>query len=433
MDHRLVHGIEHAFGWPGPDPLGREFALGTLPEPGLCLRLLTPAALLDLIARRALHHPQLRVLQDSTDLHPRDYLVHQPTSRGHRISMANMPRIGQLLDQGATLVLDDLAPLEATLEVACRALSWWSGELTRLNTYLTTREASGWGLHWDSHDVVVVQLAGAKSWEVRGPSRIAPMDRDTEPNTEPSTEIVWTGTLTAGQVMHIPRGWWHQATRTGRGTGYSLHATFGLTQRTGIDYLTWIIDHARADADFRHDLGQHPVPDRHQQLAKAAASLLRAHSPADFLTARRREDIPDRHATTFGIFGPPRSVVCVTSFPPDLEIHNDVVIVRAAGKKVTVPAAALPALRALLSGHPVHLAELATTTTTDTTALAAALTNAGICTELTPALAAAYDDMITSSPSTAHQCHPGGVNGTTDVDKTLVRPLRRHLRTTARP
>jgi hypothetical protein len=34
-----------------------------------------------------------------------------------------MPRIGRLLEHGATLVLDDLAPLDTTLEVACR-LDW---------------------------------------------------------------------------------------------------------------------------------------------------------------------------------------------------------------------------------------------------------------------------------------------------------------------
>jgi hypothetical protein len=61
---------------------------------------------------------------------------------------------------------------------------------------------------------------------------------------------------------------------------------------------------------------------------------------------------------------------------------------------------ALPALHTLLSGHPVNLAELATDATADTTVLAAALTNAGICTEFTPALAAAYDDMITTLPDT---------------------------------
>jgi len=91
-------------------------------------------------------------------------------------------------------------------------------------------------------------------------------------------------------------------------------------------------------------------------------------------------------------------MVCVTTYPPELDIRDEVVIVRAAGKKITIPAAAAPALKVLLSGHPVNLAELATNTATDTTALAAALTTAGICTELTPALAAGYHDMIMTSP-----------------------------------
>jgi hypothetical protein len=305
MEHRLVHGIEHAFGWTGPDRLGRTFAIGALPDPGLCRRLLTPATLLDLIARRSLDSPQLRVRQNGGDLHPREFLTQQPTGRGRRIEMADVPRIARLLEHGATLVLDDLGPLDATIEVACRALSWWSGEITRLNTYLTTQEAGGWGIHWDNHDVLVVQLAGAKSWEVRGPSRIAPMERDTEPNTEPGTEIIWSGTLHSGEVMHIPRGWWHQATRTGRGHGHSLHATFGLRQRTGVDYLGWLKDQARADVRFRHDLGQQPTTGRHQQLAAAAAGLLRTHSPADFIAARRREDVPARYASAVGIFGAP--------------------------------------------------------------------------------------------------------------------------------
>lgn len=32
--------------------------------------------------------------------------------------------------------------------------------------------------------------------------------------------------------MHIPRGFWHQATRD---DGYSLHATFGIVKRVGVN------------------------------------------------------------------------------------------------------------------------------------------------------------------------------------------------------
>lgn len=396
MDHRLVDGIECALGWTGDPPLGQEFGIGELPDPAICSRLLTPASLLDLIARRSLTYPQLRCLHNGADLHPRDYLAIRSTSRGHQISVADLPRIGRLLERGATLVLDDLGPLDPTLDVACRALSWWTGELVRANAYLTTRSAGGWGLHWDSHTVLCVQLAGQKSWEVRRPTRIAPMERDAEPNTVPSEEIVWAGTLSAGDVVHIPRGWWHQATRTGHGNGFSLHLTFGITQRTGVDYLAWIADRARDDQQLRIDLGRRAGgTEQHCRLAAAAAALVESISPAEYVAALQREHAAARYVTTSGMFGPPTAVVCVTDYPPELTVRDGDVIVQAAGKRITVPVSAMPALEQLLSGHPVGIGAIADQTGVDVHALSEVLINAGVCAEVTPALAAGYDGMIT--------------------------------------
>ncbi len=400
MDHRLVQHIEKALGWAGPQPIGAEFGFGRIPDPSLCDRLLNPRKLLGLILRRSLTHPQLRCLQHGKDLHPTAYLTVTTTGRGQHIEVADMRRLGCLLREGATLVLDDVSPLDATLEVACRALSWWSGEITRVNTYLTTHDASGWGLHWDSHDVLCVQLAGQKSWEVRGPSRPVPMARDADLNLQPSTELVWSGTMRTGDVMHIPRGWWHQATRTGQGNGYSLHATFGLTRRTGVDWLAWIADQARANELFRRDLDQHSTPDAQQrELATAATRLIQTHCPADYLTTRQRERTSTRHVATFGVFGPPDAVACVTDFPPRLHTRDGKAIILAAGKKITVPADILPALRPLLSGQPADIHEITTATGIDTGALADALITEGICAEVTPDLAEGYAGMLTPTPA----------------------------------
>ncbi|MGH3806049.1 MAG: JmjC domain-containing protein [Pseudonocardiaceae bacterium] len=213
MLHRLVQQIEKALDWAGPESLGVEFGVGPMPDPSLCDRLLTPRTLLGLLLRRSLTYPQWRCLRHGKDLHPNAYLATTTTGRGQRIVVADMRRLGCLLKEGATVVLDDVGPLNATLEIACRALSWWASEIARVNVYLSTQEASGWGLHWDSHDVLCVQLVGEKSWEVRGPSRPTPMERDAAPNLKPSTDLVWSGTMHTGDVMRIPRGSWHQATR----------------------------------------------------------------------------------------------------------------------------------------------------------------------------------------------------------------------------
>ncbi|MGH3620375.1 MAG: JmjC domain-containing protein [Sciscionella sp.] len=140
--------------------------------------------------------------------------------------------------------MDQSNAYDPTMEVACRALQWWSRETVQVNIYLTTGDAAGFDLHWDDHDVIIVQLAGEKTWEVRGLSRPVPMFRDAVPNYEPSEEIVWAGVMNTGDMMHIPRGYWHQATRQDRGDGFSLHVTFGFHKQTGVNWLTWLADQA---------------------------------------------------------------------------------------------------------------------------------------------------------------------------------------------
>lgn len=233
MEHQLVSAVERALGWSGPEEIGKGFARGNIGDPDLVSRILTPNRLLDIAMRRSLSRPQFRCFQKGDEVHPAVYYTDSVSPRGQSIPMVNMRSLGRLLDEGATLILDQANVFDPTMEVACRALQWWSHERVQVNAYLTTNDAAGFPLHWDDHDVVIVQLAGEKEWEVRGTSRPAPMYRDADPNSTPTDEIVWSGVMRTGDVMHIPRGHWHQATRTGSGSGKSLHVTFGVTKRTG--------------------------------------------------------------------------------------------------------------------------------------------------------------------------------------------------------
>lgn len=405
MEHLLVDGVEKALGWSGPGRLGTEFARGQLPDPAMCRRLLTPHRLLDLAMRRSLSPPQFRCLRGGHELHPREYIATTRTRRGQAIPMVDMDRLGQLIASGVTVVLDATDTFDPTMEVACRALQWWSGELVQVNTYLTTKDAAGFELHWDDHDVLVVQLAGQKSWEIRDASRPAPMFRDTEPNTEPSEQVVWSGAMAAGDVMHIPRGYWHQATRTDRaekdgeeGQGFSLHVTFGIVTRTGVDWVNWLADQARDDVLFRHDLGRHDDPDGHAAaLAEGVSGLAAALPPEKFLATRRRAQRSPRHLSTFSVFGPPERVVCICEFEPELEIADDgSVSVVAAGRRIRFAARALPALRLLLSGQPVAVTEVAAATGIDAATVAEILLRENICAEAGPDLSSGYTGLLTT-------------------------------------
>lgn len=394
MQHKLVAQVEKALGWTDATPLGRAFARGTVEDLSLCPRLLTPTKLLDIIMRRSLSHPQMRCFQHGDDVHPNHYLTTEQTRRGQSLPMVEMTRLGRLLETGCTLALDSVGTFDPTMEAACRALQWWSGERVQVNVYLTTKDAAGFNLHWDDHDVLIVQLAGHKSWEVRGTSRVAPMYRDAEPNSSAPEEIVWTGIMRSGDVMHIPRGYWHTATREDRSDdGFSLHVTFGLAKRTGVDWLTWLADHSREDERFRHDLEPGNM-EQARELVRAAAQLVGCRPFPIFLTTRQAERPPARHVITHGVFGQPTSVVCVSEFRPQAEEYDDQVVVSAAGKRITFAAKVKPALEMLLSGLPVGIADVALRTGIDVTDVVEVLLTEGICAEATPELAAGYADLV---------------------------------------
>ncbi|MGW6393074.1 JmjC domain-containing protein [Streptomyces sp. NPDC055103] len=391
MEHRLVTHIEKALGWDGPGSVGTAFARGRLTDPDLPARLLTPHKLLDLIKRRHLANPQLRCYAEGDEIHPSTFLSTNVNRRRQAVSQADMAALGRILNDSGTVVLDHVDFFDPTLEVACRALGWWSGELTSANAYLAVGDTDGFHLHWDDHEVIAVQLSGEKSWEVRGPSRPAPMYRDAERNRTPSEEVLWKGTMRAGDVMHIPRGYWHTATRLGSGSGgHSLHVTFGFTKRTGVTWTNFLSDAARADEAFRRDL-EGTEATAHEALGDKLSALAADYSPERYLDELRSNTPPARHMPYVAAFGRPDGVAAVTEFAPTIIRSGDTVQVCGGGKRLTFHERAEPGLRALLSGHPVDLDGA----DEDTITLADLLITEGLCEPLTEMSSSGYTGLVT--------------------------------------
>ncbi|MPY51156.1 JmjC domain-containing protein [Streptomyces acidicola] len=398
MEHRLISAIEAALGWSGAEELGKDFVRGSMDDPALVSRIMTPNRLLDVAMRRSLNRPQFRCFQKGEEVHPAIYYTDSVSPRGQSISMVNMRSLGRLLGEGATVIMDQANVFDPTMEVACRALQWWSRERVQVNAYLTTNDASGFPLHWDDHDVVIVQLAGEKEWEVRATSRPVPMYRDADPNSTPSDDIIWSGLMRTGDVMHIPRGHWHQATRTGSGSGKSLHVTFGITKRTGASWLAWLADWCREHEIFRHDLDRwHGTGIT--ALTEAAAQLVSERPPADFFDAYEQATTLPRHVPFLDVLGPLDAVVCTTHFPPQLQERGETIDVVASGKKLTLAAKALPALRLLLSGKPVALEQAAAVVGAEVAEVAEILVEEELCAVLTPELFSGYTGLVTNAGS----------------------------------
>ena len=128
---------------------------------------------------------------------------------------------------GATLILPQIQETWPALRTFCHRLSAHCSARFQINGYLTPRKAQGFGEHYDTHDVFVAQISGAKRWTLLSSSIKLPLS--TQPyvhNPNESTEVVDEFELDPGDLLYLPRGIVHKAVALEE---TSLHLTIGIT------------------------------------------------------------------------------------------------------------------------------------------------------------------------------------------------------------
>lgn len=132
-----------------------------------------------------------------------------------------------------------------TIEL-CDDLATAYRSYVQANCYLSHGDASGFGAHWDDHDVVIIQLLGRKHWEVYEPTELGPLAAFTPPGT--TQRSIWSGLLDPGSALYIPRGWPHQV--AGLDGEPSVHLTLSNRRMNGIDVLGMATDRVVAEPEL---------------------------------------------------------------------------------------------------------------------------------------------------------------------------------------
>jgi ribosomal protein L16 Arg81 hydroxylase len=219
---------------------------------GKFARLMPWQRLNEILSRHRLDFPRLRLVQDGKSVPVTSYLRHVASNRG-KSSVPRLKPVGltEQLRDGATLVLDAVDELQDPLKELAAGLELFFREHVQINLYAGWQTSRGFDLHWDDHDVFILQVTGRKRWSVYGQTRPFPLASDIERALKPSHEPLWEATLEDGDLLYIPRGWWHVAVPLAEPT---LHLTVGVHNRTGLDLLRWLTEQMRASETFRRDL-----------------------------------------------------------------------------------------------------------------------------------------------------------------------------------
>ena len=162
------------------------------------------------------------------------------------------PELTELLREGATVVLERVDCMYEPLTRLAENLERIFEVPIQINMYAGWRVSHGFDVHWDDHDVLVLQVAGRKHWKIYGVTEKFPIKNSVELHSPPpSCDPVWDGLLKQGEALYMPRGWWHIAIPCDEPT---LHLTVGMRYPTGIDILKFAAQEMEQDVRMRMDL-----------------------------------------------------------------------------------------------------------------------------------------------------------------------------------
>jgi hypothetical protein len=179
----------------------------------------------------------------------------RPLNGGEGASI-HLPPVYHAYSAGSTLLQSRLQQRWPPIANLCRNIEnellvqgLLLSESVSANAYLTPAHAQGFGIHYDNHCALVIQLHGRKRWEIFPPVEDLPVERCQQVILRvhldaPLMEV----DLVPGDVLYIPRGFAHAAST---GEESSLHLTLSL--RTMI-WAEVIAELCRSHVSFRRSL-----------------------------------------------------------------------------------------------------------------------------------------------------------------------------------
>jgi len=188
--------------------------------------LLSTEALDSILGTFGLRRPDIRLVRFDRDVEASEY-----EWRG----LVDPLRVARLFTEGATVIFGSLHDRHEPLRRLCSAFSSQAGARTQTNIYLTPPRSQGFQPHWDTHDVFVMQVEGSKQWRIYGGGPDTPLaSQKFDPDQHEPGAVEAEFTLTAGDVLYIPRGVMHAAES---GNEASLHITLGLIAYSWLELL----------------------------------------------------------------------------------------------------------------------------------------------------------------------------------------------------
>lgn len=218
-------------------------------------------------------HHTLSLFLDGVAVPPQEYCRLVTRDGGGMISRPDARMMRRFIQQGASVIMNDIDTLSPGLSSIVMALQAGGYPGAWANAYISWKERRAFKVHGDTHDVWVVQVEGHKTWNIwqnRSPwptdehgRRIPSHEEDVDKG-----ELLHEWVLGPGDLLYLPWGWFHDALAS---SDASVHITYGVHPVNGLDLAKLLMERMLEDPDFRQ-----PMP--WQDGTEEARALLAEHA-----------------------------------------------------------------------------------------------------------------------------------------------------------
>ncbi|MDH3205682.1 MAG: cupin domain-containing protein [Gemmatimonadota bacterium] len=326
--------------------------------------LLSLAQLDEILGTYGIRHPTVRVVRADQDVPAAEYVW--------RDSMVDPVQVARLFASGSTVIFGSLHDRHEGMRRLSAGLARQAFARTQTNIYLTPPDSQGFKPHWDTHDVLVLQVEGSKRWRIYGGGPETPLkDQKFDPEQHEPGAVEAEFTLEAGEVLYIPRGIMHAAVTTDT---VSLHITLGVIAYTWADFVVDCLSEvAERSPDWRANVpfGASSLDADGKEMTRRLRDMLEdLESTVDVgaVLAERQRSFDDyfrpratdllRQATGSAGLEETHQVQWRPGMPGSLEQRNGRVVVVSLGREVDFPAAATRTLESLLKEEPVRAGDV---------------------------------------------------------------------------
>ena len=167
-------------------------------------------------------------------------------------------QIREAYRQGATIILMGVQFFWPAVGQLSRHLEELLGHPIKVNAYWSPPNAQegeahqGLAVHYDTHDVIALQISGQKLWRIYDAPFPLPLSDQVHTKTGARAgECLHEATLRPGDLVYLPRGQFHEARTSGQ---HSLHLTIGIMVRRWLDALVAAVQALGDDVRFRKAL-----------------------------------------------------------------------------------------------------------------------------------------------------------------------------------